>query len=104
MTHTIREKTKLLARVRRIRGQVEAIERALSIRDRPQKGPLVDPDLWALELQLADGDTMDALEKIDAAAAPTRAQAAARRPASHVPSRASAASSTSARLQNAKRA
>jgi DNA-binding FrmR family transcriptional regulator len=29
MTHTIREKTKLLARVRRIRGQVESIERAL---------------------------------------------------------------------------
>ena len=29
MAHTIREKTKLLARVRRIRGQVEAIERAL---------------------------------------------------------------------------
>ena len=29
MTHTIREKAKLLARVRRIRGQVEAIERAL---------------------------------------------------------------------------
>ncbi len=29
MTHTIRDKAKLLARVRRIRGQVEAIERAL---------------------------------------------------------------------------
>jgi DNA-binding FrmR family transcriptional regulator len=29
MTHTIREKQKLLARIRRIRGQVEAIERAL---------------------------------------------------------------------------
>ena len=29
MSHTIREKSKLLARVRRIRGQVEAIERAL---------------------------------------------------------------------------
>lgn len=29
MTHTVREKEKLLARVRRIRGQVEAIERAL---------------------------------------------------------------------------
>jgi DNA-binding FrmR family transcriptional regulator len=29
MTHTIREKSKLLARVRRIRGQVQAIERAL---------------------------------------------------------------------------
>jgi DNA-binding FrmR family transcriptional regulator len=29
MVHTIREKQKLLARVRRLRGQVEAIERAL---------------------------------------------------------------------------
>ncbi len=29
MSHTIREKTKLLARVRRIRGQLEAVERAL---------------------------------------------------------------------------
>jgi DNA-binding FrmR family transcriptional regulator len=29
MTHTIREKQKLLGRIRRIRGQVEAIERAL---------------------------------------------------------------------------
>jgi DNA-binding FrmR family transcriptional regulator len=29
MTHTVRDKQKLMARVRRIRGQVEAIERAL---------------------------------------------------------------------------
>ncbi len=29
MSHTIQDKSKLLARVRRIRGQVEAIERAL---------------------------------------------------------------------------
>jgi DNA-binding FrmR family transcriptional regulator len=29
MSHTIREKTKLLNRVRRIRGQIEALERAL---------------------------------------------------------------------------
>jgi len=29
MSHTIREKTKLLNRARRIRGQVEAVERAL---------------------------------------------------------------------------
>ena len=34
MTHTIRNKQKLLARVRRIRGQVEAIERALDERGR----------------------------------------------------------------------
>lgn len=29
MSHTIREKSKLMSRVRRIRGQVEALERAL---------------------------------------------------------------------------
>jgi DNA-binding FrmR family transcriptional regulator len=29
MGHTIREKTKLLNRVRRVRGQIEAVERAL---------------------------------------------------------------------------
>ena len=29
MSHTIREKAKLLARIRRIRGQVEGLERAL---------------------------------------------------------------------------
>jgi DNA-binding FrmR family transcriptional regulator len=29
MGHTIREKGKLLARVRRVRGQIEAVERAL---------------------------------------------------------------------------
>lgn len=30
MTHTIRDKGRLLARVRRIRGQIEALERALT--------------------------------------------------------------------------
>jgi DNA-binding FrmR family transcriptional regulator len=30
MSHTVREQQKLLARVRRIRGQVDSIERALS--------------------------------------------------------------------------
>ncbi|AKR58032.1 transcriptional regulator [Devosia sp. H5989] len=29
MTHTIKQKSKLLARIRRIKGQVEAVERAL---------------------------------------------------------------------------
>lgn len=33
MAHTVREKKKLLARVRRIRGQIEAIERALDGED-----------------------------------------------------------------------
>ncbi len=31
MPHTVRNKKKLLVRVRRIRGQVEALERALSV-------------------------------------------------------------------------
>ncbi|HUL42206.1 MAG TPA: metal/formaldehyde-sensitive transcriptional repressor [Burkholderiales bacterium] len=31
MGHTISEKTKLLGRVRRIRGQIEAVERALEV-------------------------------------------------------------------------
>jgi energy-converting hydrogenase Eha subunit A len=58
------------------RVALEAIERALSVRDRPQRGPLADPDLWALELLLADGrgdgnasDKLNAkvaIEKIDA--------------------------------------
>ena len=33
MTHTIHEKQKLLNRVRRLRGQIEAIERALEAED-----------------------------------------------------------------------
>jgi DNA-binding FrmR family transcriptional regulator len=33
MTHTVREKANLMARVRRIRGQVEALERALEAED-----------------------------------------------------------------------
>jgi DNA-binding FrmR family transcriptional regulator len=33
MAHTIREKKKLLNRVRRIRGQVEAVEKALEAED-----------------------------------------------------------------------
>jgi DNA-binding FrmR family transcriptional regulator len=33
MTHTDRDKQKLVARIRRIRGQVDAIERSLSSRD-----------------------------------------------------------------------
>ena len=48
------------------RTALESIERALSIRDRPQRGPLSDPDLWALELQLADANTEAVMEKIDA--------------------------------------
>src|SRR5262249_40153380 len=31
------------------RAPIEAIERTLAIRERPTRGPLADPELWALE-------------------------------------------------------
>ena len=40
MTHTVHEKQKLLNRVRRIKGQVEAIERALEQEERTDDGDL----------------------------------------------------------------
>jgi hypothetical protein len=48
------------------RASLEAVARVLAVRERPQRGPLADPDLWALELQLGEGDTAGAVEKIDA--------------------------------------
>jgi hypothetical protein len=50
----------------KVRVSLEALEQALSVRERPQRGPLSDPDLWALELQLAEGDPLDAQQRIDA--------------------------------------
>lgn len=48
------------------RARLQALEHALAVRERPQKGPLADADLWAVELQLADRDTSDVQEKLDA--------------------------------------
>ena len=42
MTHTLKGKTKLLNRVRRIKGHVEAIERALFAPDLKEKKPDVN--------------------------------------------------------------
>ena len=39
MSHTLRDKKKLLSRVRRIRGQIDAIERALENEEEP--GPIL---------------------------------------------------------------
>lgn len=43
-----------------------ALARAVGNRPMPAKGPLADAELWELELQLADGDTTGALERLDA--------------------------------------
>ena len=47
MAHTIREKTKLISRVRRIRGQIEAVEAEESVRN--------SPDLSGARLDFAAG-------------------------------------------------
>ena len=77
------------------RAALEAIERALSVRDRPQRGPLLDPDLWALELQLADGDPSGVVDKIDALE-----RSRGRQPGDGVPARADARSSSEPRTHD----
>ena len=46
--------------------KLEALERALSMRERPARGPLAEPDVWAVELALSEGRADDALEQLDA--------------------------------------
>ena len=48
MAHTTKDKTKLLARVRRIKGQAEAVERALEA-ELGEIGEQWDPGTLALE-------------------------------------------------------
>jgi hypothetical protein len=45
--------------------RLEALEKLLSVRDRPARGPLSDPELWTIEVQLADGDSAGVSEKLD---------------------------------------
>ncbi len=47
-------------------AKLEALERALSVRERPARGPLAEPEVWAIEQQLNDGDTQGVAEKLDA--------------------------------------
>jgi hypothetical protein len=46
--------------------RLRAIERAIGIRQRPMRGPLADPELWAIEEQLSAGRTEGVLELVDA--------------------------------------
>ncbi|HEX4445337.1 MAG TPA: hypothetical protein VH044_01320 [Polyangiaceae bacterium] len=48
------------------RGLLPSLEAALSTTDQPQQGPLADPELWALELRLTQGETLGVLEEIEA--------------------------------------
>ena len=46
--------------------RLRAIEKAIGIRERPMRGPLADPEIWALEEQLSAGRTQGVVELIDA--------------------------------------
>ncbi len=49
------------------REALEALGRALSVRERPQRGPLSEPHLWALEVELDNAAAAsDVIEKLDA--------------------------------------
>jgi hypothetical protein len=46
--------------------RILAMEGAMSLRQRPNRGPLSDPELWLLEEQLSAGNATGVLERIDA--------------------------------------
>jgi hypothetical protein len=45
---------------------VKAIEAGLASRDAPARSPLAEPELWAIEVELSDGDARVAMSTIDA--------------------------------------
>ena len=48
------------------RGILPSLEAALTAREMPTHGPLADPELWALEVRLSQGETRGVVEELDA--------------------------------------
>jgi hypothetical protein len=48
------------------KARLETISGAMGLRQKPLRGPLADPELWALEEQLTAGNAAGTLERIDA--------------------------------------
>ncbi len=48
------------------RGMLPSLEVALTAREMPAQGPLADPELWAIEVQLSAGETRGIVEELDA--------------------------------------
>jgi hypothetical protein len=48
------------------RGLLPSLEAALTVRELPERGPLADAELWAMELRLSEGETKGILEEIEA--------------------------------------
>ncbi len=48
------------------RALYESLERAIAVRDMPERGPLADAELWGIELRLDSGDHEGILEALEA--------------------------------------
>jgi hypothetical protein len=48
------------------RDLLPGLEAALAAREQPLQGPLADPELWAIEVRLSQGDVHGVLEELDA--------------------------------------
>ena len=48
------------------RGILPSLEVALTAREMPGHGPLADPELWAIEVRLSQGETRGIVEELDA--------------------------------------
>ncbi len=47
------------------RGILPSLEAALTAREMPAQGPLADPELWAIEVRLSQGETRGVVEELD---------------------------------------
>ncbi len=47
------------------RALYESLERAIAVRDNPEKGPLAEPDLWSIETRLDTGNFDGILEAVE---------------------------------------
>lgn len=47
------------------RALYASLERAIAVRDNPEKGPLMEPDLWSIETRLDTGDHEGILEAVE---------------------------------------
>ena len=48
------------------RGILPSLEAALTAREMPAQGPLADPELWAIEVRLSQGETRGVVDELDA--------------------------------------
>ncbi len=65
MIESLRDRA-VLTPDREAQDRLRAIEKGVAMRQRPLRGPLADPQLWALEEQLSSGNSEGVVELVDA--------------------------------------